>query len=290
MLKYLALCITALALPALLFSQDKIFQHNKQIIEAKIVSIGLDEIVYKPYDNLNGPTYSIAKDKVAKIVFENGKMEVFKTNNLLEEDLYFGQLTKAFKVDFLGPLLGYTQFIYEKNLGKNRSVEWSLGVIGAGKANRLSYYSANGNFVEEGRKPFGISVGAAYKFNKIPDLIFGRAKFAHLMQGSYARPSFYLGNYSENTIQYKANNQYVVERLNTTFAALQLEFGRQWIFADKFLLDTYWGLGYGFDNKRNKGDFYDDYEYAAFNYINTRVGRTPGLSFTFGVRTGLLLK
>ncbi len=70
-----------------------------------------------------------------------------------------------------------------------------------------------------------------------------------------------------------------------------MELGKQWVFNDQFLLDTYWGFGYGFDNK--KGDYMydgDEGDAAAFNYINARAGRSPGLSFTYGIKLGMLLK
>ncbi len=112
------------------------------------------------------------------------------------------------------------------------------------------------------------------------------------MQGSYAKPIIYVGNYSEDRLRYKSNNTYVVERPNVTFGALQIELGKQWVFGDKILLDGYWGFGYGFDNKKGDGNGFDPYEdnSGAFNYINARAGRSPGFSLTYGIKLGLLIK
>ena len=131
-----------------------------------------------------------------------------------------------------------------------------------------------------------------YKFNKLPDFLFGRSRFTHIMQGAYAKPILYVGNYSENRIAYKGNNQTVTERRNTTFGALQVELGKQWVFSDKFLLDLYWGLGYGFDNKKgdNYNNGYNEDNGSAYNYANARLGTSPGISTTFGVKLGWLLK
>ncbi|MBD0286957.1 MAG: hypothetical protein ICV79_16240, partial [Flavisolibacter sp.] len=118
--------------------------------------------------------------------------------------------------------------------------------------------------------------------------LFGRTRFTHLMQGTSAKPIAYLGRYGENRIVYKANNQYVVERQKVAFGALQVELGKQWVFGDKFVIDGYWGLGYGFDNKKNGDGYYDNT--AAYNYINARLGRSPGFSTTFGIKLGLLIK
>ncbi len=149
----------------------------------------------------------------------------------------------------------------------------------------------NGNFTNRRRGQFGFAFSAGYKFNKLPNFLFGKSRYSHLMQGSYAKPILYVGHYSENVLMSK-NNFVGVERKRTTFAALQIEFGKQWVFGEKFLLDTYWGIGYGIDNKRiNEANVYnDDFETAAYNYLNSRLGKSPGVSFTFGIKTGILIK
>jgi hypothetical protein len=72
---------------------------------------------------------------------------------------------------------------------------------------------------------------------------------------------------------------------------VQLEAGKQWVFSDKILLDIFSGLGYAFDNKKDSYG-YDSYydNTTAFNYANSRLGRSPGLGFTFGIKVGLLIK
>jgi hypothetical protein len=76
---------------------------------------------------------------------------------------------------------------------------------------------------------------------------------------------------------------------------LQLELGKQWVLGETILLDIYSGLGFGFDNKKNSyvsfnNNYYRDDNFGAFNYANARAGRTPGLSFTGGLKLGILLK
>ena len=105
-----------------------------------------------------------------------------------------------------------------------------------------------------------------------------------------------MGHYSENMIIEKGNNIYETGKQNVTVGALQIVVGRQWVLGDKLVLDMYEGLGYGVDNKK------DSYQYisgvnntafndaAAFNYANARAGKSPSISFTFGVKLGLLIK
>lgn len=266
-------------------AQDKIYRKNGKIISATIIEIGSSEIKYKNAGEENSPVYVLERDRINKIVYENGKVERF-TPNLRDPEQYAEQLHKAIKIDFLGPLLGYSQISFEKSTGVGKGYELTLGIIGAGKNQVLDYYYSSLRL--EKRNQFGISLAAGYKFSKLPDFLFGRTRFTHLMQGGYAKPIIYLGNYSENRVAYKANNQYLVERQNIFFGALQIELGKQWVFGDKFLIDTYWGFGYGFDNKKSDG-FYND-NTSAYNYINARLGRSPGFSTTFAIKLGLLIK
>lgn len=273
-----------------LFGQDKIYRQNGQIIKAKIIEIGVTEIKYKIFDNLEGPIYVIEKERVKKIEFANGSTEKFSYIKG-DKELYADQLRKAIKFDFIGPLLGYAQFGFEKSVAPGRGYEVTLGIIGLGKSQLLEYY--NGSiFSNEKKKQFGIVLSGGYKFNKLPDFIFGKTKMSHLMQGAYAKPILYLGNYSENRVAYKGNNQYVIDRQNISFAALHVELGKQWVFGEKILLDTYWGFGYGADNKKTTNDYYGirNSDISANNYINQRLGKSPGFSVNFGLKIGMLIK
>ena len=117
---------------------------------------------------------------------------------------------------------------------------------------------------------------------------------SHIMQGTYAKPILYVGHYSENLIEDKGNSNYEVGKQQVTFGALQIEIGKQWVFGDKVVMDFYYGLGYGVDNKKDSfQDTYTGYDYyentSAFNYANARVGKSPGLPASFGLKLGLLI-
>lgn len=278
--------IAILLLNTSLKAQDKIYRKNGQVLKVKVLEVSSTEIKYKIFGDENGPIYVLEKDRIKKIEYENGRIEK-PIIDLKDPEQYAEQLKKAIKIDFLGPLMGYSQISYEKSTGVGKGYELTVGVIGAGKNQILEYYD---NQVRLARKnQFGVSLAAGYKFSKLPDFIFGRTRFTHLMQGAYAKPVLSLGNYSENRVAYKGNNQYVVERQNIIFGALQVELGKQWVFGDKFLVDIYWGLGWGADNKKTNGYWFQDNS-TAYNYINARVGRSPGFSSSFALKLGLLIK
>jgi len=276
------------------FSQDKIYRNNGEIIEAKVIEIGSTEVKYKMFKNLEGPIYVLEAARIKKIVFENGTVQTFQ-DNIRDPERYAGQRNKAIKLNFFSPLYGYTEIGFEKNVSPGKGYEVSLGILGAGKSGTLTFY--NNQLGEVKRNPRGAFITAGYKFGKLPDFIFfGRTKATHIMQGTYVKPVVYLGAYSENIIVEKSNSVSEVDRQNVTFGALQLELGKQWVLGETILLDIYSGLGFGFDNKENSYQF-DNYGYTyrnenfgAFNYANARAGRTPGLSFTFGVKLGMMLK
>jgi hypothetical protein len=279
------------------FSQDKIYRNNGKVVEAKILEIASDEIRYKDFHNLDGPVYILETDKIKKIVFQNGTTQRFQ-DNLKDPERYAGQLKKAIKLNFLSPLYGYTEVDFEKSTRVGKGYELSLGIIGLGKSETIeySYYNAQLGTVKRGQ--VGAFISGGYKFGKLPDfIIFGKTRMSHLMQGTYAKPIVYFGYYSENQILEKSTSS-ELRKQYITFAALQIEVGRQWVFGDKFLLDLYEGIGYGFDNKKDAyqydpgaGYYYDSFDgTAAFNYANARLGRSPGFSYTFGIKFGLLIK
>jgi hypothetical protein len=281
-------------------AQDKIIQTSGEVIKCKIVEVGTSEIKYIPSDNPSGPAYSIAREKVAKIEFDNGKKEEVngKSNDWKDEELYRGQLKKAIKINLFSPLYGSSDITYEKTNKVGNSFEITFGIIGAGKSDIISSYYYNGTTTvteEIKRNQFGFFASYGHKFIKQPTFTYGASKLTHILQGKYIRPVFYLGNYSENVMAYKGSNSFVTkERQNVTFAAVQLEFGKQWIFNDKVLLDSYVGIGYGADNKKQN---YYSTQYSnnsdagsAFNYSVARTGKSPGLAFSFGIKIGMLIK
>lgn len=67
----------ALLFPALLSAQDYIYTVDTSPIAAKVSEIGEDYVIYKTFDNLNGPNYRLATWKILKIVFENGTQKTF---------------------------------------------------------------------------------------------------------------------------------------------------------------------------------------------------------------------
>lgn len=273
------------------FSQDKIYKRNGQVTSAKVTEVGISEIKYKLPVSDGAVIYVLDKNEVSKIVFEDGHSDKFVTD-LKDTSSYTGQLRKALKINFFSPLYGFTEFSFEKNTGIGKSYEVSFGIIGLGKNSQLDITYYGTDFTTTKKNQLGFFASAGYKFSKWPDFIFGKTRLTHLMQGAYVKPVFYLGNYKENFYSYKNNNDYVIRKQQVTFGAFQIEFGQQWVFGDRFLIDWYCGLGYGADNKKeNLSEFQNpNNSTSAFNYANVRLGNSPGFSFTGGLKAGMLIK
>jgi hypothetical protein len=60
------------------FSQDEITLRNGETIKAKVLEVGVEDISYKKSENPTGPSYTVKKDKVFMIKYENGAKDVFE--------------------------------------------------------------------------------------------------------------------------------------------------------------------------------------------------------------------
>lgn len=70
------------ALFALLFcgalsAQDVISTKDGREIEAKVLEVGTEELVYKKWSNPDGPDYHILLSEVLQVRYENGEVETY---------------------------------------------------------------------------------------------------------------------------------------------------------------------------------------------------------------------
>lgn len=288
----LAICGFVLLFSLTVSAQDKIYQAGGKVIQAKIQEIGVDEIKYKLFEDPEGPTYGIEKDRVVKIIFQNGRTETYRSG-LRDPELYAGQQKHALKINFLSPLFGHTQLFYERSLAPGRALEFSLDLVGAGKNYTIDYiyFDPNNPMPQEvKRDAAGAAIGVGYKFIRTPDFINRNIRYAHLLQGTYIKPNLLMGLYGENIIDAKTGSP-VEERRSVFYTAVMLELGKQWIFGDAFVFDIFIGLGYSVDNVGDDEFIYSAYsnEGAAMHFTHTRFGRSPGFALNGGLKIGMLL-
>jgi hypothetical protein len=61
-------------------SQDFIKKNSGELLKVKIQDMNLNDVLYKPFDDLNATNKSISKTEISEIKFENGRNEYFGVN------------------------------------------------------------------------------------------------------------------------------------------------------------------------------------------------------------------
>lgn len=59
------------------FTQDIITQKSGEDVKAKIIEVTQTEVKYKKFDNLTGPTFTMAKADILMVRYENGTKDIF---------------------------------------------------------------------------------------------------------------------------------------------------------------------------------------------------------------------
>jgi len=229
---------------AMLFAQDKfsdkIIKRDGETIICEVREVGDDEIKYVLDGFRSNVVFGIDKNKVASIIFDDGR-ELKFSDSMSGRENYSDQKRNAIKINFFSPIMGATTFSYERSLHPGRSIEAGLGIIGLGKD--LDGYKASGVFIKAG-----------YKFIKDPDFYVKGMKYAHILKGAYFKPEIAFSSYKYSNRTYMGSNIVSDPDQSVTMTALILNVGKQWVFSDRFLVDWYVGAGYGFGKNDESGN------------------------------------
>lgn len=220
-------------------AQDKmILRYKADTLTIKVIEIGTSEIKYRlwPVDE-NMPLMAESKDKIAKIIFANGTVMKFSVDEFSDASNYAEQRKTAIKLDPFSILAGMTSIAYEQSMKPGRSWELGLGLIGLGTT-----------FGDE--KYTGLLVRAGYKFINQPDYYMRGMRYTHILKGGYIRPeiaiSFYNSTVTNSYYNYTSNASFNhQDKYRTSAIAFMLNFGKQWVFDDIFVVDAFVGLGIG---------------------------------------------
>jgi len=199
------------------------------------------------------------------------------------------------KVNIFAPLLGYSQFSLEKSINYLRTIEFGLGIIGAGKnlniephilglgLDRFGPYNHRAGH----RNQFGGFFEFGYKFIKpihSNEVSPNNYNAVNTFEGSYLKPSFLFGAYGFN--QFRDDSTTATIRKHHRFGALMLNLGHQFAFDSKIVLELYIGGGAEIDNVKGDDDLYGHPFVLAVAKDNPSVN----FAFTAGFRFGFLLK
>jgi hypothetical protein len=63
-----------------IYAQDAIMKNSGEEILAKVLEVGSEQVKYKKFDNLDGPSYSISSSEIFMIKYEDGSKKLFEKN------------------------------------------------------------------------------------------------------------------------------------------------------------------------------------------------------------------
>jgi len=178
---------------------------------------------------------------------------------------------------FFSPLNQHISFGYDQLLGTDIILSSQIGIIGPGVTQTSN--PSKGGFLEIGPKLF---------FS--PTWTMDGMRRVNAMQGGYFKPEIVVSAFSQSNTYYSYYPPTPTTASTTyTGIALILNLGHQWILANSFALDMYFGIGYNisaynssgtrsnFNNEDNGGNYYS-YE---------TVGTGFPLAFSAGVNLGV---
>lgn len=256
------LTLMLLVLGLNLLGQDKIIKKNGDVLNCVVTALGSDQINYH-YTDRPGITFGIDKALVDRIEFASGEVIKIEENTFNSIEYYANQNQRALKLGFLSPMYGNMEFTYEQVVKPGRSWEAALGIIGIG-------------LDPNERNPSGAYGKVAYKLTRTPDYYMHRMHYSHILKGAYLAPEIAFRFVEYNRIKYNWFSENTYDRVNDFSLAIHLKFGKQWVFNNMFIIDSYIGIGYGTTNQ--------DYDMA--NYGFAVMGSNFPVSFTSGIRIG----
>jgi len=250
------------------FSQDRVIKNSGDTLNCKVTEIGADQIKYY-YSNNEKLIFGIDKALVKRIEFSTGEIVEIEANSFDNPEYYINQNKNVIKFNFLSPTNDNLEFIYERSLKPGRSWETSLGIIGLG-------------FDPNDYNPLGVYGKFAYKFIRKPDFYMQRMHYAHILKGAYIAPEFAMRytSYESHVHAYDYWGAYdsPQERVEDFSVAVTLKFGKQWVIDDGFVIDLFFGVGYGFTSNSS-----GNYDVISYGFV---VAPEVPIVFTSGLRVG----
>ncbi|MBP7245773.1 MAG: hypothetical protein KBA99_10790 [Bacteroidia bacterium] len=267
-------------------AQDTLIYKNNDKRIVKLLELGIDEIKFRNLEDSSDVTRVIEKAEIKEIRLANH--EIIRFN----EDLMDARLSdddqkknQAIKLNFFAPLMNHLSFSYERMIKPWVNVEGELGVIGVGFANN-----------EEDASGFLFRGGL--KLIRRPDFQVRGQKLTHVLHGKYFKPEILYNRYSKRITYdpgFFSTAPSYTDKLDYSNLSIIMNFGKQYYVKGGFLIDLYFGLGYGaqFVNGKQVKDFNssiyqseEDYN-DNFPYTHLQGNASFPISFTFGMRFGL---
>ncbi|MCG9880572.1 MAG: hypothetical protein MH472_08235 [Bacteroidia bacterium] len=275
----------AIKLPVL--AQDQVYMKNAPEfpIYVKIVEIGLNQIKYKSgLPNSSETVYTEDKKNIQKVVLQNGTLFYFNSINSVESKENHSK-NAALKTEFLSQLFGTSTFSYEKWVQKDRSIEFTIGLIGMG----ISENNNDGYYLKGGYKLYrnnGLKTTNSEQkldgFYLKPEVVFSlynqKNDAIEMIQSSMITWNEFFVNYKNVNATYEYSSIGIIASL-----------GWSKIIKDIWVVDTYLGLGMGVSNKiRTRYSEELQTQNMSRTEYNNKFNRVPGDKENMVFGSGLL--
>lgn len=265
-------------------AQDTLFLKKNKVIPCIVTEIGIDEIKYKDFSNLEGPVYVVRKTDVYKIVFKNGKIEYVEPDEMdMNKEEAILDKNQAIKVAFLSPLFNHLQITYERKLKMTKNLETRFGMIGIG--NRQMFND----------KSQGAYFAGGVKFLLGKDYYIKGMKYLHPLKGSYLKPEICISifdySYEVYSNYYNYSQTTEIAKYRASLVAFNMIYGKQYILGNTLTFDFHIGLGVGIASLYKKNNVSNDYNNEPTNYGYAVIAsRNFPLTFTSGISIGYIFK
>ena len=203
-------------------AQDVIILNDGTKINAKIIEMGENSIKYQPGGDRSNRVISISRTLVAKVKMEEGSGSDILAKDNMTNNYYFNDNKNIIKFGFISFLGDGISLSYERALSPSAAYEITMRYQGIG------FYEKTRDYL------YGFSISGAYRAN-FSSSSKKAARSAHILADSYIKPElFFAQNWYDSRLRLPS----------TSHAGFLLNFGREWVFDNRFSVDLYAGLGF----------------------------------------------
>ncbi|TAE70729.1 MAG: hypothetical protein EAZ85_11555 [Bacteroidetes bacterium] len=139
-------------------------------------------------------------------------------------------------VQSFAPMLSHFTIGHETGLGHDYSIETKISIIH--KQPKRNETTIKDPLLQE-----GFFIRSGLKFYRQRDFINPNLQRYHRFQGRYFKPEIIVGFIKSTDVVNSSNTK------NISFGALMFNFGRQYVFVERFVIGYEVGVGYAFSNE-----------------------------------------
>lgn len=155
--KILFAVLLAVAFHGSVFAQDRIHLLDPpRVIEAKVIEIGEADILYKLYNNLDGPDYRLSISRIESIDFENGTRQIFAGGKRLSASPYVDGYLDGYDDGSLDYRWGH-YYMHDRRLRRQELTDY-IGYSLYGKKYRKASNQFTWGMILTGIGAFAISI------------------------------------------------------------------------------------------------------------------------------------